>query len=101
MLRPWLKKNTTGASRIRAGIPKTWLVGDKTGTGDYGTTNDIGIIYPPGCKPIVISIYFTQGIKKAKPREDVIASATKIVIEAFSKKDLCLKQLLYCARAQS
>jgi beta-lactamase class A len=94
LLQSWLKKNTTGASRIRAGVPKTWLVGDKTGTGEYGTTNDIGIIYPAGCKPIVVTIYFTQGIKDAKPREEVIASATKIVIEDFSKKDLCLKKLL-------
>ena len=94
LLQSWLQKNTTGASRIRAGVPKTWLVGDKTGTGEYGTTNDIGIIYPPGCKPIVVAIYFTQGIKDAKPQEEVIASATKIVIEDFSRKDLCLRKLL-------
>ena len=94
LLQSWLQKNKTGAARIRAGVPKTWLVGDKTGTGEYGTTNDIGIIYPPGCKPIVVTIYFTQGIKDEKPREEVIASATKMVIEDFSKKDLCLKKLL-------
>lgn len=94
LLLSWLKKNKTGVARIRAGVPKTWLLGDKTGTGEYGTTNDIGIIYPSGCKPIVVTIYFTQGKKDAKPREDVIASATKIVIEEFSKRDLCLKQLL-------
>jgi len=94
LLQSWLKKNTTGASRIRAGVPKTWLVGDKTGTGEYGTTNDIGIIYPPGCKPIVVTIYFTQGIKDAKLREEVIASATRAVVDEFSKKDLCLKKLL-------
>ena len=94
LLQSWLKKNKTGAARIRAGVPNTWLIGDKTGTGEYGTTNDIGIIYPPGCKPIVVTIYFTQGIKDAKPREDVIASATKIVISEFSKKDACLKKLL-------
>ena len=37
----WLLGNTTGASRIRAGIPADWLIGDKTGSGDYGTANDM------------------------------------------------------------
>ncbi|MDR8325881.1 serine hydrolase, partial [Acinetobacter baumannii] len=36
----WLKGNTTGAASIRAGLPTSWTVGDKTGSGDYGTTND-------------------------------------------------------------
>src|SRR6185437_6091427 len=33
----WLKSNTTGNAKIRAGVPKGWIVGDKTGSGDYGT----------------------------------------------------------------
>jgi beta-lactamase class A len=57
-LQTWLKKNTTGNARIRAGVPKAWIVGDKTGTGfHYGTTNDIAIIWPPECAPIVLAIY--------------------------------------------
>jgi beta-lactamase class A len=31
-LEGWLLKNTTGAKRLRAGLPSTWQVGDKTGT---------------------------------------------------------------------
>jgi beta-lactamase class A len=54
-LKAWLKNNTTGNNRIRAGVPKGWIVGDKTGTGDYGTTNDIGIIWPPSGSPIVVA----------------------------------------------
>ncbi len=84
-LQTWLKNNTTGNSRIRAGVPKGWIVGDKTGTGDYGTTNDIGIIWPPKSSPIVVAIYFTQNKKDAAPRDDVIASATRILMAAFAK----------------
>lgn len=90
-LQIWLKNNTTGDSRIRAGVPKGWLVGDKTGTGDYGTTNDIGIIWPSKCPPIVVTIYFTQNKKDAAPQNDVIASATRIVINAFAENDQCIK----------
>lgn len=79
----WLKGNTTGDKRIRAGIPKDWIVGDKTGTCGYGTTNDVGIIWPTNGAPIVIAIYFTQTNKDAAPRNDIIASVTQIVIEGL------------------
>ena len=83
-LQEWLKANTTGDKRIRAGVPKGWTVGDKTGTGSYGTTNDIAVIWPPHAKPIVLVVYFTQNKKDAKPNDQVIAQATKIVIDEFA-----------------
>lgn len=87
----WLTNNTTGDNRIKAGIPKTWKIGDKTGTGDYGTTNDIAILYPTnGCAPIILSVYFTQYNKEAKPNEKIIQTATKLIIDNFSQSDSCL-----------
>jgi beta-lactamase class A len=80
----WLKGNTTGGKRMLAGVPRGWLVADKTGTGSYGTTNDIGILLPPGGGALVTAIYFTQNGKDAAAREDVIASATRIVVAALS-----------------
>ena len=80
----WMRGNTTGAARIRAAVPAGWPVADKTGSGDYGATNDIGVIWPPGRLPIVLVIYFTQRHKMAKPRDDVIAAATKIAIETIA-----------------
>jgi beta-lactamase class A len=80
-LRAWLQGNTTGAARIRAGVPADWQVGDKTGTGDYGTANDIALLWPPRRAPVVVAIYTTQGKKDAKTRNDVIASAARIVVD--------------------
>jgi beta-lactamase class A len=80
-LRVWLQGNTTGATRIRAGVPADWQVGDKTGTGDYGTANDIGLLWPPRRSPVVVAIYTTQGEKDAKARNDVIASAARIIVD--------------------
>ena len=91
LLFTWLKNNTTGNSRIRAGVPRGWVVGDKTGTGDYGSTNDIGIILPPKCSPIIVAIYLTQNKKDAVKREDIIASATRILLSAFANTDQCIK----------
>lgn len=84
-LQTWLKGNTTGNSRIRAGIPRDWIVGDKTGTCSYGTTNDIGIIWPPNGNPIVVTIFYTQNSKDAAPRNDVIAEVTRALVEAKKK----------------
>ena len=81
----WLKANTTGNSRIRAGVPKGWIVGDKTGTGGtYGVTNDIAIIWPPKAPPIIMAIYFaTKNKNDTKHHDDVIASASRIIISSL------------------
>lgn len=86
----WMKDSVTGNLRIRAGVPKGWVVGDKTGTGSYGSTNDIAIIWPPQCAPIVVAIYSVYPQKEAPNREDVIASATRILLDEFSKTDRCV-----------
>ena len=84
-LTDWLRGNTTGGGRIRAGVPAGWTVGDKTGTGDYGTTNDIGVVWPTaGGEPIVLAVYFTQTAADAKPREDVVAAATRLAVAALA-----------------
>ncbi|WP_166362806.1 class A beta-lactamase [Pseudomonas akapageensis] len=82
-LQAWLRGNTTGAKRIRAGVPTDWQVGDKTGTGDYGTTNDVAVIWPSAGGPIVLAVYYTQLAADAKPRDDVIAAATRIVVDSL------------------
>ncbi|OFA01790.1 class A beta-lactamase [Duganella sp. HH101] len=82
-LKDWMLGNTTGDTRIRAGVPAGSLVADKTGTGDYGTTNDIGVIWQPNKAPIVLVVYLTQPGKDDKARSEILAEASKIVVEAF------------------
>ncbi|WP_308906589.1 serine hydrolase, partial [Klebsiella pneumoniae] len=79
----WLKGNTTGAASIRAGLPTSWTVGDKTGSGDYGTTKDIAVICPQGRAPLVLVTYFTQPQQNAERRRDVLASAARIIAEGL------------------
>lgn len=76
----WLKGNTTGDESIRAGVPPGWVVGDKTGGGSYGTTNDIAVIWPPTGGPIVMAVYFTQHKEDAIARRDVLAAVTRILL---------------------
>jgi beta-lactamase class A len=86
-----LKGNTTGDTRLRAGLPASWSVGDKTGTGiptnsfgDSDTANDIAIAWPPDRAPIVIAAYLTQSKLRAAQREATIASVGRIVARTFN-----------------
>jgi beta-lactamase class A len=96
LLISWLKANTTGNLRIRAGLPKDWGVADKTGTGsDYGTTNDIAIVWPPNCAPIIMAIYYTNDDdKKAAKRDDIVASVSRTIINQFYQSNHCIRKNL-------
>ncbi len=59
-LTAWLVANQTGDKRLRAGVPKGWRVGDKTGTGANNATNDIAVIWPPMRAPIVVAAYYAE-----------------------------------------
>ncbi len=93
LLVTWMRNSVTGGNRIRAGVPMLWAVADKTGSGDYGVANDVGIAWSPRCEPIVLAIYTVQNKPTAKRREDILASATKIAFDEFAKNSPCFKAL--------
>ncbi|AZJ20823.1 class A beta-lactamase [Bacillus wiedmannii] len=78
-----MKRNTTGDNLIRAGVPAGWEVADKTGSGSYGTRNDIAIIWPPNKNPIVLAILSNHAKEDAKYDDKLIADATKIALNAL------------------
>ncbi|MFB4292515.1 class A beta-lactamase [Nonomuraea sp. ATR24] len=85
-LNAWLIANQTGDTRIRAGLPKTWRIGDKTGTnGSRGLANDIAVIWPAKASaPIIMTIY-TNRTDPADPVDDkVIASTATILARALN-----------------
>ncbi|HEY3686073.1 MAG TPA: class A beta-lactamase [Streptosporangiaceae bacterium] len=81
----WLRATTTGDKRIRAGLPKGWTAGDKTGTGGmYATAGDIAIAWPsPGAAPVILSVYTNRPSKSAKPNDAAIAHTATILIHAL------------------
>ncbi|WP_067453227.1 class A beta-lactamase [Actinomadura macra] len=83
-LNGWLRANLTGDARIRAGVPKGWIVGDKTGTGStYGTANDIAVVTPPHHAPLIIAVYTNRKDPKGQADESVIARTTSILVDAL------------------
>lgn len=74
----WLRANRTGGERIRAGLPEGWRVGDKTGTGEHGTTNDIAIVWPPARAPLVVTAYLTGTTASAGQRNAALAEVGRL-----------------------
>ena len=84
-LTKWLKTNTTGGELIRAGVPKEWVVGDKTGMGsNYGIRNDIAVVWPPDAAPIVMAITTNRSEEGAAHDDKLIAEAASVVAETMS-----------------
>ncbi|WP_433469451.1 class A beta-lactamase [Spirillospora sp. CA-128828] len=85
----WLKASLTGATRIRAGLPKTWTVGDKTGTGgasNHGTANDIAIAWTPGSNaPIILSVLTNRNVDDTPHDDKVIASTATALAKALGR----------------
>jgi beta-lactamase class A len=79
LLTKWLVGNTTGNERLRAGLPKDWRVGDKTGTGPKGETNDIAIAWPPRRAPILIAAYLAGSAASADDRNRALAEVGRVV----------------------
>jgi beta-lactamase class A len=82
LLTRWLVANKTGDSRLRAGLPGGWRVGDKTGSGERGTANDVGILWPPGRLPILVAVYLTETTKSADQRNAIHAAVGRAVAAA-------------------
>ncbi|MBY0598080.1 class A beta-lactamase [Bacillus bingmayongensis] len=83
ILTDWMRGNATGDKLIRAGVPKDWEVGDKSGAGSYGTRNDIAIVWPPNRAPIIIAILSSRDTKDATYDNELIAQAAKVTINAL------------------
>jgi beta-lactamase class A len=83
-LTAWLVSNKTGDARLRAGFAKDWRVGDKTGSGERGTANDIAIAWPPGRAPILITAYYTGSSASDDVRNAVIAEAGRLAVAAVA-----------------
>ncbi len=53
-LEDWMRGNQT--SSMRAGLPPGWTTADKTGSGDYGSTNDVGVAYGPDGRRVLLAM---------------------------------------------
>lgn len=87
LLTHWLLNNTTSDKRFRAGLPTTWTIADKTGSGSYGTTNNVGIAWTDTGAPVVLSVLSTQPDQDAAWDDALVARTAALLAETFSRPE--------------
>lgn len=80
LLRAWLMANTTGDKRLRAGLPSSWQVGEKTGTAQIGA-NDAGFVEAPQGPAVIVSAYLETDAIPPMERDRIIAEVGKRVAD--------------------
>ncbi|MEU6328744.1 class A beta-lactamase [Streptomyces sp. NPDC047049] len=84
-LTKWLVANTTNGERFRAGLPADWTLADKTGGGkQYGVANDVGIVWPPGRPPLVLSVLSTKFDPEGPTDNPLVAKTAALVAAALT-----------------
>jgi beta-lactamase class A len=79
----WLRACETGKSRLRAGLPKGWIAGDKTGSGERGATHDVAIAWPPARAPILVASYMSESAATADTLNAAHAEVGRAVARAL------------------
>jgi beta-lactamase class A len=79
-LEDWMRANET--SSMRAGLRPGWAAADKTGTGDCGSTNDVGTAYGPAGQRVLLAIMARSQATdpKAQNLRGLIGELTTVVV---------------------
>ena len=83
-LQTWMLQCQTGKTKLQRDLPKSWRTGDKTGSGDHNTSNDIAIMWPPDRAPIVVAAYFTRSIASEAVRDGALPAIGRVIAQRFT-----------------
>lgn len=81
----WLVGCKTGGAKLRAGLPSSWRIGDKTGSGGHGSSNDVAMIWPPDREPLIIGAYLTETAVPDDERNAAHASIARAVAASLTR----------------
>ncbi|WP_237572450.1 class A beta-lactamase [Mycolicibacterium lacusdiani] len=84
-LNGWMRANVTSGPRFRAAVPAGWTTADKTGAGDYGSTNDAGLLLGPTGQR-VMAVVLTRSIddqKDTPPLNAAIVDTVRLILDGF------------------
>jgi beta-lactamase class A len=85
LLIDWMAASRTGLDRVRAGIPKSWNPGDKSGTSSNSAVNDIVIAYPPERRPIFIAVYMSESLLPIERLNAAQAQIGAVITEEMTR----------------
>jgi beta-lactamase class A len=73
----WMLATRTNTRRLGADLPEGWRLASKTGTGERGSTSDVGVYWPPGRAPIVVAVYLAETAAPLDERNAAIARVAR------------------------
>jgi beta-lactamase class A len=81
-LEDWMRGSVTSVRAMRAGLPAGWTAADKSGAGDYGSTNDIGIAYGPDGRKVLLAVMTRSASAnpKAENMQPLIAEVATLAV---------------------
>ena len=79
----WMRASKTGEGRLRAGFPKDWTSGDKTGSGENGTANDVAVAVRPSGVPVLVACYMTGSKANSARLNETHAAIGRLVAASF------------------
>lgn len=85
-LTDWLRHNEVGGPLLRAGVPESWNVADRTGAAGYGTRGVVAVMWPPERAPLVAAVYITETKASMEARNAAIAAIGKVIAQAVDQK---------------
>ncbi|MFD9002193.1 class A beta-lactamase [Streptomyces sp. NPDC059582] len=85
ILTDWLLRNTTSVNRFRLALPTTWSIADKTGTGSYGTNNNVGVAWTDDGTPLVLSVLTTKPAQDAAADNDLVVKTAELLAEVMTE----------------
>jgi len=91
-LKDWLEGNKVGDALLRAGIPRDWEIGDKTGAGGYGSRSVAAVMWPPNGDPVIATVYITETDSSFDERNAAIADIGRAIAKAllnYENPDCC------------
>ncbi|MGV8856520.1 MAG: class A beta-lactamase [Devosia sp.] len=81
VLTAWMRSNEVGGPLLRAGVPKDWVVADRTGAGGNGSRGIVAVMWPGEASPIVAAIFLTDTEASIDLRNAAIAELGHVIAE--------------------
>lgn len=84
LLTTWMRNCKTGTDMLRAGLPASWAVGDKTGNNGKDALGDIAVAWTQPARPLVICAYTQGGNASAAELHRLFADLGRLVAQHLS-----------------
>ena len=80
----WMRDCKTGLDLLRAGMPKSWAVADKTGSNGRDVVGDIAVAWPKPDQPLVMAVYTQGGSAESPQLRRLLAEIGKLIEQRFA-----------------